>query len=174
MIEAVADCDVPEGLAPAAARAAGKDTAAAGISAQNVLRLMDGYRPDAGAWDPDTHTPTRLEDRPQVTLRLGRLKEGRIVPYAPVTDSIRRAWSLSEVTVPGHRLASCQIPPDLSAAADAARQEWGRWERESDRYLLALPQPSDNYDADLIVGQSDAGSVVRALYSPTSGLSWCL
>lgn len=172
MIEAVADGVVPEGLAPAADRAAGKDAAAAGFGAQNVLRLMDGYRPGAGAWDPDTRTPTRLEDRPQVTLRLGRVNDGRIVPYAPVTDSVRRAWSLSEVTVPRHRVASCPVTPDLSAAVDAARQEWGRWERESEAFILALLQPMDDAAIFLLTCWTDSGVENVAYYRPNQGLMW--
>lgn len=132
MIEAAAKGKVPAGLAAASYRAEGKDAAAGGIGRQNVLDFRRGYTPGSGAWDPDTHTPTRLEDRPQVTLRLAQWEGGRIVPYAPVLgggsrDDVRRAWSSSEVSVAEHRLAACPLPPKWHAAGQAARQGWGRW-----------------------------------------------
>ena len=163
---------VPPGLAFASNKATGKAQAAAGIAGQNVLRFRDGYRPDAGAWEPDTHTPTRLEDRPQVTLRLARLHEGRIVPYALLAGDIRRAWSLSEVVVAQRRLAACPMPPDLRAAASKAMEDWGRWERESERFVLALLGPVEKDGARLLEGQTEDGATVYARYTLQEGLCW--
>lgn len=176
MIEEVADVDapdaVPPGLAFASNMATGKDTAAAGVAGQNVLRFRDGYRPDAGAWEPDTRTSTRLEDRPQITLRLALLHEGRIVPYAQMDGDIRRAWSLSEVTVAQHRLATCPVPPELQAAALKAMEAWGRWERESDRFVLALLRTSGADGAYTLEGRAGSGKPVYARYTLQEGLCW--
>ncbi len=121
---------VPPSLAGQAAEAGGKALAAQEMGRQNVLDFKRGYTRQNGAWDPDTHTPTRLEDRPQVTLRLAVVRNGVVVPYAEA-DTPARAWSLSEVSVAAYWVSSCPIPPGLEAAVETARSAWGRWERDS-------------------------------------------
>ncbi len=175
MIEAAAEGEVPEGLAAQSYRAMGADKAAGGIGRQNVLEFRRGYTPGSGAWEPDTHTPTRLEDRPQITLRLARREAGRIIPYAPVVgvgsrDDVRRAWSLSEVSVAEHRMASCPLSPEWHAASQAARQGWGRWERESERFVLALLEVTDEAGVYTLVAQAGNGSPVQARYTLHEGL----
>ena len=175
MIEAAAEGDVPEGLAAQTYRAVGVDQAAGGIARQNVLDFRRGYTPGSGAWEPDTHTPTRLEDRPQITLRLARREGDRIVPYAPIPgagspDDVRRAWSLSEVSVAQYRLATCPIPTGWEEAAKAARQGWGRWERESERIVLALLEVTDTLGVYTLAGQAEDGSLVEACYLLQDGL----
>ena len=173
LIEAAADGaspgQAPPGLAAGASRAKGKGLAEAGIAGQNVLKYADGYRLDAGAWQPDTQTPTRLENRPQVTLRLGRLRGDRIVPYCGEDGDTRRAWSLSEVTVARHRFASSPVPAD---AALAAKAHWGRWERESDRFVLAVLEETGVAGEHGLVGLAEDGSEVHCRYSPQQGLRW--
>jgi CRISPR-associated endonuclease/helicase Cas3 len=107
------------------------------VARQNVLRFDRCYDRDAGFWEPETRTPTRLEERPQVTLRLALVRDGAVVPYVP-DDDPRHAWSLSEVTIARHRVSACPPPPGLEVAVDRARQAWGRWERESTQILLAV------------------------------------
>jgi CRISPR-associated endonuclease/helicase Cas3 len=177
MIEAAAEGEVPPGLAAMSYKAMGEGTAAAGIGRQNVLDFRRGYTPGSGAWEPDTHTPTRLEDRPQVTLRLARRLGDRIVPYAPVggarnRDDVRRAWSLSEVSVAEHRLASCPLPPEWRAAGQATRQGWGRWERDSERFVLALLGVTGEEGTYTLVGQAADGAPVQARYTLQEGLCW--
>lgn len=173
MIEAAAADEVPDGLAAQAGRAAGKDSAAAGLGRQNVLRFNDGYCA-SGAWEPDTHTPTRLEERPQVTLRLALLQDGRIVPYADVRRSggIRRAWSLSEIVVPQHRLSSCPLPAEWHAAAARAKQDWGRWERESEFFVLAVLRLTTDKDRYMFNGLAETGASVQVSYTPQLGVCW--
>ena len=48
----------------------------------NVLDFATGYLRDGGAWDTDIRTPTRLNDDPQQTLRLARVRGDQVVPYA--------------------------------------------------------------------------------------------
>ena len=91
-----------------------------GIASQNVLDVWAGYNRDAaGFWEPETPTPTRLEDRPTVTLRLARLRDGKVGPYADDPD-LRRAWALSEVRVAKYRIAICPPPPGLQSEIEFA------------------------------------------------------
>ena len=162
---------VPPGLARAAADAGRRERRAAAIGGQNVLDVWAGYRADAGQWDSDVRTPTRLEDRPTVRLRLAVERDGVIGPYADDTDQ-RRAWALSEVAVAQYRIATCPVPAGLEAAAERARGQWGRWEREAvDRVVLAVLIP-DGDGGYRLSAQSEAGEVVAARYDAQRGLSW--
>lgn len=177
LIETVSDSDapdaVPAALSKAALRAAGKNRAATGIASQNVLVWEDGYRDGSGAWEPDTQTPTRLEERPEVTLRLARCEGDRVMPYAAAAGmDEKRAWSLSELKVARHRLATCAPPLKLEAACKAARADWGRWERDSDQFLLALLSPSDDKGEQAVTGTAEDGSLCIATYTPHEGLRW--
>lgn len=170
LIEAAADTsEIPPAFARAAEVAEGRMHAAVGIAAQNALDVWRGYDRTAGLWEPDTRTPTRLEDRPQVTLRLARLRAGEVVPYAEDTD-LRHAWALSEVTVPRFRIAACPMPAGTEAAAERARAQWGRWEQESDRILLAL-LTEDGVGFRLAV-QAESGAIGAVSYEARHGLQW--
>lgn len=137
LIEAAAEGEEPDGLRAAASRAEGKRFADAATARQNLLSIEGGYSEAAGLWASEERTPTRLEDRPQVTLRLARLRDGVVVPYAEDADE-GRAWALSEVSVAEHRIGAVTVPSELAKAADAARARWGRWERESPRVKLVI------------------------------------
>ncbi len=177
MIEAAAGSEVPPGLAARAHRAMGADAAAAGIGRQNVLDFRRGYTPGSGAWEPDTRTPTRLEDRPQVMVRLARRLGDQIVPYAPVggtasKDDVRRAWSSSEFSVAKYRLASCPLVAEWHAAAQAARQGWGCWERDSEHVLLAVLEVTSEAGTYMFTGQAQSGALVQVCYTLHEGLCW--
>jgi CRISPR-associated endonuclease/helicase Cas3 len=173
IIEAVFDRDadgaVPRALAASADDAYSKELSRIGVALQNVLDLRKGYDANAGSWEPDTNTPTRLEDRPHVTLRLACARDGAIVPYAEDPDP-KRAWALSEVSVAQYRIASCPLPPGLQQAAEKAMTQWGRWERESRFVVLALLSPNGGgYTLD---ARAESGAVVVARYDARTGLSW--
>jgi CRISPR-associated endonuclease/helicase Cas3 len=173
IIEAVFDREkaggVPAGLAASDQAAHGKGLGQKGLAAQNVMDFRKGYSVDSGLWDPDTFTPTRLEDRPHVTLRLACLRDGVIVPYAGNSDRLL-AWAQSEVLVAQYRIAACPVPAGLEAAADAAKGQWGRWERDSPVVVLALLHPDgDEYRLD---ARAESGSIVAARYNARTGLSW--
>ena len=174
LIEAAADAEggTPPGLRDAADRAQGKHQGARAIAGQNVLDFAQGYTIQSGAWDAETRTPTRLEEREQVTLRLARIGDGAILPYAEGGDDLRQAWSLSEVRVAKHRLAACPVPAGLEAAAEAARSQWGRWERESPLILLAILEVTETVDRFRLHGLSDGGKAVTAFYTASSGIVW--
>jgi CRISPR-associated endonuclease/helicase Cas3 len=158
---------VPAALAAAADRALGKEIGGVAVAAQNVLEVWDGYDCNVGPWEPETLTPTRLEDRPQVTLRLARVRNGVVVPYAD-DPMPARAWALSEVAVARRRVAACPVPAGLEAAAEDARRRWGRWERESDRVLLAVLRIHENGFA--IDAADEAAAPISLYYDPVRGL----
>ena len=170
----VADDAVPPALAIASDRAEGKEMAEVGIASENVLDVWKGYNRDAGLWESETRTPTRLEDRPTVTLRLARLREGNVVPYAEDADADepghRRSWALSEVSVAKYRIATCPPPPELQTAIDSARARWGRWERESEQILLAIMTEAN--DTWTIAARSEAGRDFVVKYDTLCGLHW--
>lgn len=161
------DAVIPPGLAGQAEKAEGKALADTEMGRQNVLDFSRGYTRQNGVWDPDTRTPTRLEDRPQVTLRLAVARNGAVVPYAEA-DTPAHAWSLSEVSVAAHWVTACPVPPGLEAAAEAARSAWGRWERDSPRVLLAVLTPAaEDYALDV---RTEAGVAAIVRYNPRMGL----
>jgi CRISPR-associated endonuclease/helicase Cas3 len=169
LIEAAGADEVPAGLASAAGNAEGKTFAEIGIAEQNVLRVWEGYRRDAGLWEPDLRTPTRLEDRPQMTLRLARLRAGAVVPYAEDPDPAR-AWALSEVQVARFHIAACPPPAGTETAVEAARAQWGRWERESERVLLAvLREDAGRYTLTV---RAESGTIGAVSYDAQDGLRW--
>ncbi|NKC30219.1 CRISPR-associated helicase Cas3' [Falsiroseomonas selenitidurans] len=158
---------VPYALAAAAASAAGKDQAATGVARQNLMRLERPYVREAGLWEPDTRTPTRLEEQPQVTLRLAQLRDGAVVPYAEDEDE-GRAWALSEVRIAAHRIASCPVPAGLECAVEAAKSGWGRWERESAQLFVALLERRP--EGYLVPALDRAGLPAGLHYSAETGL----
>jgi CRISPR-associated endonuclease/helicase Cas3 len=160
---------VPPALAVASDRAEGKQMAEVGIASQNVLDVWAGYNRDAGLWDLETRTPTRLEDRPMVTLRLARLRDGVVVPYAENPD-LHRAWALSEVSVAKYRIATCPPRQGLVAAIEVARAQWGRWERESEQVVLAVV--AEENATLTITARSEAGRDFVAKYDTLCGLHW--
>lgn len=167
LVEAAADGPIPAALSSQVERAEGKDRADSQMARQNTLKLDTGYsRGDAG-WEPDTVILTRLEDRPQVTIRLALERGGKVVPYAS-DDTLTRAWSLSEVSTGRHRVTDCPAPPHLAAAATDARAGWGRWERESPRLLLAVMTPEG--DSYRFAARTETGEPVIVCYDPRLGL----
>ena len=169
LIEEVFEGDVPDGLQTASGTAEGIASAHTSLARQNVLSLKGGYDAHAGAWDPETRTPTRLEDRPHVTLRLALMRDGAIRPYADNPDPTT-AWALSEVSVAQYRIASCPVPAGLTTAFDIAKRGWGRWERESPFVVLALLTPDG--DGYTLAARSEAGRDFIARYDVQRGLSW--
>ena len=96
---------IPAGLEGAENEAMGKNSAERSQGGFNVLRFEAGYDFDGGRWESDSRTPTRLGDE-TIILRLARVEDGRIVPWAAIEDGdTRRAWALSEVSV---RLSRCR------------------------------------------------------------------
>ena len=128
----------------------------------------------AGAWDSDLRTPTRLVDDPQVTLRLARIRNGGIEPYAPIDqrDEPWRAWRLSEINVTARRISGEAVPPAHAEAARAAKANWTRFDTDK---ILVLLEGADAADTTLFgsaASSNSAGGEVRLSYDSRIGLKW--
>ena len=178
LIEAVygddADANLPADLQACFFEAEGKAGADLGVANINLLKLEKGYVRDAGAWDSDARTPTRIEDVPQATLRLARFRAGRIVPYAHASarDEPWRAWRLSEVNVAASRVGGEAVPQEYAAAAKAARRDWSRL--DSAKILVVLEKTGATGAA--LSGRAMSGGecpqIVRLRYNSGEGLTW--
>ena len=163
---------VPEGLLDAYCEAEGRANAERSAAGLNVLGLAKGYVRDAGAWDVDARTQTRLSDDPHVTLRLARVRDGRVVPYGldAAPDEPWRAWRLSEVSVSVRRVAGEAIRPHLDEAAHAARAEWGRFDRE--KLLIVLEDSEKRCGSLRGSALAGDGGRVELSYDSRLGLTW--
>jgi CRISPR-associated endonuclease/helicase Cas3 len=175
LVEAVygddVEAGVPESLQSSFFDAEGRAGAERGVATTNVLDLAKGYVRDGGAWDSDVCTPTRLVDDPQVTLRLARVRNGRIAPCAPVTepDEPWRAWRLSEVNVAARRVSGEAIPPEYAEAVHATKTAaWTRF--DADKILVVLEE-SEAGDQTLYGTAVSGGETIRLSYSPQRGLT---
>lgn len=130
--------DIPEGLVPSVIKTSGEDMGNRGHAARNLLKLHEGYTAQGGLWQSDIRTPTRLGDN-RTMLRLARISEGKLVPYARTPDprqDPRHAWALSEIYVSSRRVNGRggydRTIEEQAIALDAL------WEREGVK-ALCLP-----------------------------------
>lgn len=166
---------VPEAMLAANIQETGRGQAQATMAARNVLSFEGGYAPETAQWEAELATPTRLQEIPQITVRLAVVRDGVVVPWASEADSVvhsdlRHAWALSEVSVAQYRLASCPAPVGLEAAVAAARSGWSRWEREAERtmLLLVLRETKDGWRG---MGRAEDGQEVVVGYDRVYGLT---
>lgn len=146
LIEAVygEDCEdrVPQALVESLIKDEGRASAQSAEAARRTLDPNRGYAYD-GPWEDDARVATRLEDQPRVTLRLGLVQAGRIMPYAAARKealTVAQGWALSEVQVARSRVAEAVLPPGLGEAVEAARAEWGRFDGDK---LLVVLEPAE-------------------------------
>ena len=161
--------DVPEAVLTGIWDADGR--AAAERSFARPLDFGRGYVRDGGAWDSDARTPTRLQDDPQVTLRLARARGSGLRPYAhgDAPDESWRAWRLSEVGVPARRVGGEAVPPPLRDAAGEVRSQWHRYDDE--KLLVVLEGGPESWIGAL--GARDGGSgTIEVSYDASTGLRW--
>lgn len=178
LVEAVYGPDAPDNI-PAGLDSSywdeyARSNAERSIGAHNALEFDAGYIRDGGVWDLDHKTPTRINDDEQVILRLARVIDGRIEPWAQESPSGEswRAWRLSEVTVSARRIGSEAVAPEHARAAKDAKADWTRY--EDDRILVVLEQnPSGN--AEHWVGRAAApgsgSDIVEVRYDRCCGLA---
>lgn len=134
---------IPDGLTGRLFDAEGRAGAERSVATTQLLKFSKGYLRDGGMWDRDVRTPTRLNDDPQVTLRLARVSGGRIEPYAhdSAADDPRLAWRLSEVNASERRVGGEALDPEHVEAARAAKTNKTNWSRyDSDKILVVLEQ----------------------------------
>jgi CRISPR-associated endonuclease/helicase Cas3 len=163
--------EAPPALLHRELRAEGETSAASSIAQTNVLllrpqggRVHAGYRADAGSWDADVRTPTRLSND-SMRVRLGRFVDGAVLPWAEA-DLPWRAWALSEVSVRVGRIASEDGSDTLSAAAvETAKGRWPEAERVVP--LIALQKGTDAWHGTV---RNSKQRVVEVIYSMRTGL----
>ena len=179
LVEAVygseADIDVPDGLQQAFFEAEGRSSGDRSLATANVLAFGKGYIRDSGAWHSDHRTPTRLADQEQVTLRLARVLNGRIEPYAreSLPSDQWRAWRLSEVNIAARLVGGEAISTEHEKAAQAAKAVWSRYDSEK---LLVVLQRCDSEDSGWLGLARSSASVpteVSVRYHPARGIAVC-
>ena len=153
--------------------AEGRAGAERSVATTNLLALKKGYVRDGGAWDIDIRTPTRLADDPQVTLRLGCTRNGRVEPYAfsEAPDELWRAWRLSEVNVTARRISGESLPVELAHAAQAAKSSWTRFDAEKILVVLENTGQSE-LTGEVLTGSDSSEKTVMVTYSPSRGLNF--
>jgi CRISPR-associated endonuclease/helicase Cas3 len=177
LVEAVYDeeasMQAPPALLDRELRAQGQRSAATSIAQTNVLLLRPtsgrphvGYSADAGSWDSDVRTPTRLLND-TIRIRLGRFVDGSVLPWAEA-DELWRAWALSEVPVRVGRIAGeDESDSALARAVAIAKLRWPEIER-------AVPLVALRNDGEVWRGRAlDSRASVPLIYDAGQGLRFC-
>ena len=164
---------IPVALLDSLFAAEGRAGADRGAATTNLLSPGKGYIRDAGAWDSDARTPTRIEEVPRVTLRLARHRAGRVVPYAhdESPDEPWRAWRLSEVDAPQRRVGGEAVPPEFAAAARAAKADWSRYDSAKVLTVLGESETGAALRGRALSGGESPREVVL-MYDSRQGLTW--
>jgi CRISPR-associated endonuclease/helicase Cas3 len=159
---------IPEGLIPQSGKAEGKASSERAIANMNTLRLKDGYVPQAGAWESDTKTPTRLGELSRV-LRLAKWDGTKLIPWHAERSDPRRGWRLSEVSVRASLIAGADHSgnQDLERAVEREIAEWP--EKYEPPLLIALEPHQGGWKG---WGKDHRGSAVALTYSGTAGLTY--
>ena len=167
-----ADARLPDALQGTFFDALGRAGAEQGIATTNLLDFSKGYMRDGGAWDSDVRTPTRLNDDPHVTLRLARIRDGRIEPYAheAATDEPWRAWRLSEVNVAARRVGGEAVPSGRADDARAAKADWTRFDDGKILVVLDRTDAAGETLSGVAMAGGERGNVVCISYNPNRGL----
>jgi CRISPR-associated endonuclease/helicase Cas3 len=111
---------IPEALQRNAATAEGDAMADRSIAAFNSLGLDVGYEVTSMHWRDDENTPTRLGE-PTTTVRLARIVDGQLIPWAK--NDVEHLWELSQVTVRATQIQgeSERYGPMIAAAKEAMK-----------------------------------------------------
>ena len=161
------EAPIPSGLNKPADRAQGRITGERAMGRMNALDLARGYVHQAGAWESDTRTPTRLGD-PTRTLRLAKCDRGRLSPWFKAEDGDpRRSWRLSEVSVLAARVKDIAAPNAALKKAIAATT--ATWPDRFDPPLLVPLSAGDGGEwvAEAVDGRDRQG---KLRYSDRLGL----
>ena len=178
LIEAVygddVDLEVPEGLQPSFWEAQGRAGAEQGVAGMNLLALQNGYIRDGAPWDSDHRISTRLDDLPQVTLRLAVIEDGDIKPYAchQAPDNQMedwKAWRLSEVNVSANRVGGEAVPSEYLEKAKQAKSGWTRFDAEKILILLQATDTKGNW-LGMAKSPNSPNGDIQVNYNSTRGL----
>jgi len=144
---------LPEALQDAETKAEGEDFGKRTIATFKLLNFEKGYDWDGVKWERDTKARTRLgEDT--ITLRLARMKDGALMPLAPVEQNDwRRAWALSEVNLRASQCTGSNNTYDLDKMVDKAKQFWSLSEKEMPTIILRETERPDIWTASVLDGK---------------------
>lgn len=144
----------------------GEKSAKQTIASANTVKLEEGYENQGfEPWD-DTLIPTRLEDRPSVTVRLARWEDGDAEPK-PWISAEKFAWELSQLGVRSSLFVDAPDTdePAIRDALDRCRQtmpDKGKWSK-----LLVLRRENGIWIGR---GTNREGEVVTLRYDERQGL----
>lgn len=171
LIEGVYGSDeTPPALLPAADRADGQHRAAAETANIAALKVTDGYHGDARAWMDELRARTRLSDVPTTTIRLGRVVDGRILPWERGGVPPWRAWALSELQVRSTRVPlGAAADPVYDGAIGCARADWSRFDQEIP-LLPLVEEPSGVWRGVLL--DPPRNRRIECRYTPDLGLAF--
>jgi CRISPR-associated endonuclease/helicase Cas3 len=152
---------VPDSLKDISEKADCACRAGRSVARGNLLNFGEGYSPTSQQWQDDVKTPTRLNEVATVRVRLARLVNGALVPWANTDTGME--WALSELNVPDYLVA--QENPRMKGLVDAARQSMS----DEGRYvvILVLEREGGVWRGH---AKNKRGEDVRVLYSPELGL----
>ncbi len=166
LVEAAYDRDAPDAEPPGFDRAAfnaeGQRLKDQGVALLNLLSFEPAYRRDAGPWEPDVRTPTRLGER-QTVLRLARIEGGRLVPWCG--DGGVRDWALSEISLRAARVAGPAPDAQAQELVRIVRQSWPRWDQEIP--VLVLRRAGTGWEGAVLDQQQNRLAVS---YDPAYGM----
>ncbi len=157
---------LPEALESDSRKAESKRGAENAIGRLNSLERSHGFSRQAGAWDSDVRTPTRLGEV-SVRVRLARWKHGCLTPWF-ADPQPWRAWRLSEVSLRAGQIGEV-IPPD-TAATKAMEDVRAGWPDRYDPPLLLPLTATDDPEVWRAEWADEHGSVHELRYSAQGGL----
>ena len=129
--------EIPEALTGTEIETLGRHMSEAQQAFNQVLDAEDGYdQPQMQRVFDDDRFPTRL-GIPQVTLRLAREEEGRVIPWAGEGPT---GWQLSEVQVSAARYRNLPCVDQDRSEIAAVRDDWPDWMQAS---VLVAPVGED-------------------------------
>ena len=179
LVEAVYGPDgetrIPAALEANFWEASGRAGAERSVAQTNVLHFAAGFVRDGGVWDSDVRTPTRLEDDPRVILRLARVRDGQVAPYAldaAPGEPSWRAWRLSEVAAPTRRIGGERTPPELAEEVKAAKADWPRFDEHKVIVVLRRAETGDSPTVGEAAGPGESAATVSIGYDVTRGLDF--
>ena len=169
-----AEASIPNDLKGNFFDAEGRAGADRGLATVSALAFAKGYVRDGGAWESDVRTPTRLDEGPRVTLRLARVRDGCIEPYARAAapDEVWRAWRLSEVSVSAHRIGGEAVPPDCAEAVRAAKAYWTRFDANKVLVVLDEAHAGSTSLSGTAASPGETSGELLLRYDPRRGLTW--
>ncbi len=136
------------------------------LAHMNSLSFDQGYDPTGFEWpdeDSDTDIPTRLGE-PTVRLRLARIRDDALIPWASIDESLD--WSLSELSVPRYRIAG-ESPryTELIARARERMADQGRY-----RLIIPLEEAPEETGTEFHGWALDENDEeIRVIYSKDAG-----